>query len=331
MAQDGRLRLVFSVRSRGISLACSACVMWSLAFVVPVLLPDYPASVLSLARYTAFGLVSVLLAWGDREALATLSKADWCEAFRLTLLGNFIYYGCLAQAVHSSGAPLPTLIVGTLPVVIAVASRLLGEETGVHADWRQLLPGLLLISAGIWLVHHSELADSSHSAHGVLVGAALSMLAVASWTLYALRNAAWLRARQNRTAQVWATAQGFASLPIALLGLAAVCAWTAVRSADPVALLGPAPGRFVALTVALGLLTSWLGTILWNRASQLLPTGLVGQLIVVETLSALALASVVRGALPGVLTILGGVLLIAGVVWGVRLQAAAATRAGATT
>jgi drug/metabolite transporter (DMT)-like permease len=329
--QDRSRALVSSVTLRGVGLACLACAMWSLAFVVPTLLPEYPASVLSLARYTAFGLVSVPLAWADREALFTLSGADWWEAFRLTFLGNFIYYGCLAQAVHSSGAPLPTVIVGTLPIVIAVASRLWGQERCSPLGWRQMLPGLLLIGSGIWLVHHSEVAEISHSAHGMLGGATLSMLAVASWTLYALRNAAWLRAQPNRTPRVWATAQGLATLPTAVLGLTAVCAWTVARGAHPVALLGSSPARFFGLIVALGLLTSWVGTILWNAASQLLPTRLLGQLIVFETLSALVLASFVRGPAPGVLPTLGAGLMMAGVILGIRLRPADVSRSGATT
>jgi hypothetical protein len=47
--------------------------------------------------------------------------------------------------------------------------------------------------------------------------------------------------------------------------------------------------------LTLGLCASWLGTLLWNRASSLLPTPLVGQLIVFETLAAFAYAFIWRG------------------------------------
>jgi hypothetical protein len=46
---------------------------------------------------------------------------------------------------------------------------------------------------------------------------------------------------------------------------------------------------------AIGLFASWLGTLCWNEASQRLPTALVGQLIVFETLAALAYALLLRG------------------------------------
>ena len=60
------------------------------------------------------------------------------------------------------------------------------------------------------------------------------------------------------------------------------------------------------------------GTLLWNRASRLLPTALVGQLIVFETLAALAYAFIWRGTLPDRQILFGIALLIAGVLLGVR-------------
>jgi len=82
--------------------------------------------------------------------------------------------------------------------------------------------------------------------------------------------------------------------------------------------LGPQPLRYVGLMLTLGLCASWLGTLLWNRASRLLPTALTGQLIVFETLSAFAYAFIWRGALPGGTALLGIALLVSGVILGVR-------------
>jgi drug/metabolite transporter (DMT)-like permease len=71
--------------------------------------------------------------------------------------------------------------------------------------------------------------------------------------------------------------------------------------------------------LALGLLASWLGTLLWNAAAKRLPTSLSGQLIVFETLSALAYAWLLRGAWPDAVTLVGIGLLIGGVILGVRV------------
>ena len=79
-------------------------------------------------------------------------------------------------------------------------------------------------------------------------------------------------------------------------------------------------GTFYLLMLAIGLFASWLGTHCWNEASQRLPTALVGQLIVFETLSALTYAYLLRGQWPEPLTIVGVVLLLVGVAWAVRIK-----------
>ena len=80
--------------------------------------------------------------------------------------------------------------------------------------------------------------------------------------------------------------------------------------------------------LAIGLFASWLGTLCWNEASQRLPTTLAGQLIVFETLSALAYAFVLRGHAPEALSLLGIGLLIAGVAWALRAKPVALAAEG---
>jgi drug/metabolite transporter (DMT)-like permease len=87
--------------------------------------------------------------------------------------------------------------------------------------------------------------------------------------------------------------------------------------------LGPRPLQFVGLMLAIGLLASWLGTLCWNEASQRLAPALAGQLIVFETLAALAYAFALRGRMPGITTLAGVALLVAGVVWALRAKPAA--------
>ena len=84
--------------------------------------------------------------------------------------------------------------------------------------------------------------------------------------------------------------------------------------------LGPHASRFLALMFTIGLLSSWLGTLCWNEASQRLPTALAGQLIVFETLSALAYAFAISAKWPPWLTVLGIGLLIAGVTLALRIK-----------
>jgi drug/metabolite transporter (DMT)-like permease len=58
----------------------------------------------------------------------------------------------------------------------------------------------------------------------------------------------------------------------------------------------------------------------WDEASQRLPTTLAGRLIVFATLSALAYADALRRQWPEPLTLLAIALLVAGVLWALRVR-----------
>jgi len=298
--------------------------MWGLVFAGPLLLPEYPAAMQSFGRYLAFGLIALPLAWFDRAALRQLTRDDWLEAGKLALIGNIVYYLFLASAIQRAGGPLPTMIIGTLPVVIAITSNLRDAQRDGRLPWAQLVPSLALIAAGIACVNRSEIAalraEPSADLGRYALGGLLAVGAVVCWTWYPLRNADWLRAHGQRNPRTWATAQGVATLPLALLGFMGWWAFVAWRGDVFPMPLGPRPEAFAGLMLAIGLMASWLGTMCWNEASQRLPTTLVGQLIVFETLSALTYAFVLRGRWPEPLSLLGIALLIAGVAWALRAK-----------
>lgn len=308
----------------GTLYALAAGLMWGLVFISPLLLPDYPAALQSVGRYLAFGLIALPLAWMDRAALRQLGRADWLEALKLAAVGNLLYYLCLASAIQLAGAPLPTMIIGTLPVVIAISANLRDARRDGQLPWLMLMPSLALIGVGILCVNQAELATLGKISQGDLAryarGALFAFGAVACWTWYPLRNADWLRHHPNRSPRTWATAQGIATLPLAVGGY--LLLWLVMGARGSVFRMpfGPHPWLFVGLMAAIGLFASWLGTLCWNAASQRLPTALSGQLIVFETLAAMTYAFLLRGRLPGPLTLTGIALLVLGVAWAVRIR-----------
>lgn len=313
----------------GTLFALAAGLMWGLVFVAPLLLPDYPAALLTVGRYLAFGLIALPLALVDRASLRELTRADWLEAAKLSAIGNFLYYLCLAAAIQRAGGPLPTVIIGTLPVVIAISSNLRDHARDGRLPWARLAPSLGLIALGIACVNQVELAALAGQAGAADLrrygeGALLAVVALACWTWYPIRNADWLREHADRSPRAWATAQGLVTLPMSLLALAALLALQALGvpllAADFALPLGPRPWEYLGLMLAVGLFASWAGTLCWNEASQRLPTSLVGQLIVFETLAALAYAFLLRGRPPEAMTLAGIVLLVAGVVWALRIR-----------
>jgi drug/metabolite transporter (DMT)-like permease len=300
----------------GLLFALAAGLMWGLVFVGPLMLPEYPAAVQSFGRYLAFGLIAIPLGFLDRKRLAQLTREDWIEALKLALIGNVLYYLCLASAIQRAGGPLPTMIIGSLPVVIAIASNLGGAgPREKRTPWSRLLPGLLLIGAGIALVNQVELErlrnDTAVDLGRYAIGALLACCAVVCWTWYPLRNSRWLREHPDRHPRGWATAQGLATLPLAVIGYAGV--WllnaTGLGFSEFDMPFGPRPQDFLLLMFAIGLFASWLGTLCWNEASQRLPPSLAGQLIVFETLAALTYAFVLRREWPQA-EVLGGIAFL---------------------
>ncbi|WP_291940511.1 DMT family transporter [Limnohabitans sp.] len=309
----------------GIFFSLAAGMMWGLVFVGPLMLPDYPAALHTFGRYLAFGLIALPMAFVDRAEMRRLSRADWVAALKLAAIGNVLYYLFLASAIQRAGGALPTMIIGPLPVVIAISATLLNHQRDGRFPWLKLAPPLVLILLGIACVNHVEwtalVQNPAADTTRYITGAVLAVGAVVCWTWYPLKNADWLRGHPDRNPRVWATAQGIATLPLALLGYAAFWLW-AITTHDPMPMpLGPRPLEFIGLMMAIGLFASWLGTLCWNAASQRLPTALAGQLIVFETLAALAYAFWLRGQWPEPLTLAGIALLVAGVIGGVRVKA----------
>lgn len=308
----------------GVLAALGAGLLWGMVFVVPIILPEYPGVMLAAGRYTAFGLLALGLAWMDRHALVELSRADWVEAAKLSLIGNILYYATLASAIQLSGAPVPTLIIGTLPVVIAITANLLDRRTEAAVDWSRIALPLAVILAGLAAVQFGPVHPDERGAStawGYFGGLILAVASVACWTWYPIRNSRWLRARPPGLSRAWATAQGLTTLPLALAVGLLYAGWQGLSGdgSGYVWPFGPRPMLFISLMLLTGLAASWLGTLLWNKASHLLPAALVGQLIVFETLAALCYAFIWYQRLPNTFEILGIVLLVGGVLIGVRV------------
>ena len=299
----------------GVLFALVAGAIWGLIFVGPMIIPEYPAALQSVGRYLAFGLICLPLAWHARNRLLTLSKNDWLGALKLAAIGNLLYYFCLSSAIQKIGAPVSSMIIGILPVVVSVFSNIHYSHRDGKFAWKHMFPSLILILIGLGCVNLAELRGSTaeYDIQTYLLGILLAFMAVACWTWYPMRNANWLRINKTKSPVTWATAQGIATLPLAIVGYGLI--WIQLHITEPAFEMpfGPRPWLFISLMSAIGLLCSWLGTLCWNQASQRLPTALVGQLIVFETLAGLTYAFLLRQEDPPFLTIIGVITLMAGV------------------
>ncbi|EPL1116387.1 TPA: DMT family transporter [Citrobacter freundii] len=306
----------------GVLYALLAGLMWGLIFVGPLIVPEYPAVLQSMGRYLALGLIALPIAWLGRVRLRQLGRKDWLTALTLTMMGNLIYYVCLASAIQRTGAPVSTMIIGTLPVVIPVFANLLYSQRDGKLSWWRLSPALVLIGIGLLCVNISELNQGLPDFSGWRYGSgiALALISVVCWAWYALRNARWLRENPEKHPMMWATAQALVTLPVSLLGYIAACLWLNGQTPDFALPFGPRPAVFIGLMIAIAVLCSWVGALCWNVASQKLPTVILGPLIVFETLAGLLYTFILRQEFPPLLTVSGITLLMVGVVIAVRAK-----------
>ena len=306
----------------GVLYALLAGLMWGLIFVGPLIVPEYPAVLQSMGRYLALGLIALPIAWLGRARLRQLVRKDWATALTLTMMGNLIYYVCLASAIQRTGAPVSTMIIGTLPVVIPVFANLLYSQRDGKLSWWRLSPALVLIGIGLLCVNISELNQGLPDFSGWRYGSgiALALVSVVCWAWYALRNARWLRENPDKHPMMWATAQALVTLPVSLVGYIAACLWLNGQTPDFALPFGPRPGVFIGLMIAIAVLCSWVGALCWNVASQKLPTVILGPLIVFETLAGLLYTFILREEFPPLLTVSGIALLMVGVVIAVRAK-----------
>ncbi|EMG9925744.1 DMT family transporter [Citrobacter freundii] len=306
----------------GVLYALLAGLMWGLIFVGPLIIPEYPAVLQSMGRYLALGLIALPIAWLGRVRLRQLGRKDWVTALTLTMMGNLIYYVCLASAIQRTGAPVSTMIIGTLPVVIPVFANLLYSQRDGKLSWWRLSPALVLIGIGLLCVNISELNQGLPDFSGWRYGSgiALALISVVCWAWYALRNARWLRENPDKHPMMWATAQALVTLPVSLFGYIAACLWLSGQTPDFALPFGPRPAVFIGLMIAIAVLCSWVGALCWNVASQKLPTVILGPLIVFETLAGLLYTFILRQEFPPLLTVSGITLLMVGVVIAVRAK-----------
>lgn len=260
---------------KGILAGLAAGALWGLVFVAPRMVPGQGSVDLTAARFVAYGAIAMAVWAWMRRPLPTASQA--LAALAMSILGFTGYYLLLVLAIRDAGTEIPSLIIGTIPIWV----MLLGKPG--HLRWGALVPGLVLTAAGIAIMTFSPHAGEGgvHGPH-YLRGLLLACASLACWTAFALLNSAWLKRHPEVRVTDWANWLGVAA------GAGALVLWAVAGSDFATLRAQPDIGRFVLVGLATGAGSAWLATILWNIASRRLSASLCGQLIVSETLFALA-------------------------------------------
>ncbi len=290
--------------------------LWGLTFVAPRAVQPYSEVDLAVLRYVAFGMISlILMAANRRFRPGKLSMRRILLALWLGLSGYVIYYLFVAFSIRYAGPAVAPLVIGALPVVLAIIGN--WQEKAVR--WRALALPLGLISMGLLTVQGGALMSAGTAAArgDVLLGFMLALGALVVWSSYAMVNARAMRAADAPGALAWTSLQGVGAMVgvVPLILLAPLMGWSRVPE---LGMNNPEFTRLVAWALATGILGSWIAQLMWTIASQRLPLALSAQLIVSETLFALLYGFAFEARWPAITEWTGGALLIGGVLLGVH-------------
>ncbi|NEC93521.1 hypothetical protein, partial [Streptomyces sp. SID12501] len=129
----------------------------------------------------------------------------WRTAAVFSVTGHLGYYALLVQAIRWAGAPIATVIIGLLPVSIALTGNWVRREL----PFARLVLPLALIVCGLTLVYVVELEWQSvvqgRSGADWALGIAAAVGALVLWTSYAVRNAQFLREHPHVSSTTWST------------------------------------------------------------------------------------------------------------------------------
>lgn len=307
-----------SGRLAGVACGLGAGALWGLVFLAPKAAPEVSPMLMSAGRYLAYGLIAaVMLAPRWSRVRGALDAASWRGLVWLSLAGNIVYYLFLVVSVHLAGVAASALIVGMVPIAVAVWGLRDPDAPPLSRSAPPILLAAIAVALIGWEAFHGQGAHGgSGSASGAdlrqtLVGLACAFAALVSWSIYAIGNSRWMARLPHVSAHDWSLLTGVVTGGLALLlVIPAVLIGLPANTDDWM--------RLVGVSLGVAVVASILGNALWNQASRLLPLSMLGQMIVFETLFAFLYGFLWEGRGPTALEIIAIVLMIVSVVWCVR-------------
>ncbi len=309
-----------SQRLWGVASGAAAGALWGLVFLAPKLAPEASPLMLTAGRYVAYGLIAVLLIaprW--RRVTAALDGKAWRALAWLSLAGNIVYFAFLVVSIHFAGVGASALIVGMVPVVVA----LWGLKDRDSPPLSRVAPPIAVAALAVGLIGWESLSQGGGAGHdGVqtLIGLACALAALLSWSAFAVGNSRWMGRLPEISPHDWSLLTGVVTGGFALLLAIPAVLTMGVWSSEGWL-------RFIGVSFTVAVFASIIGNAFWNQASRLLPLTMLGQMIVAETLFAFLYGFLWEGRGPTVVEIVAMILMVVSVVWCVRAHRPAAIAA----
>jgi drug/metabolite transporter (DMT)-like permease len=301
----------------GVGAALLACALWALAFVSPLMVEPYSAFDLAALRYALVLAIALAVLSLKRDFRFTvIPQIDWALALGLGFIGYVGYFFCVAGAVIYAGPVMPPLIIGCLPVVLAVV----GNTRDRTLPWTCLMIPLSMIASGLACVNLEAIgrARSAGTSDDFLLGVGLAVGALTLWVWYAVANTEVLRRRRGLGSAVWAamTGIGMGASMLALVPFGLVNGWSRIPTVGILAV----PALWLVLwALVLALLSSLFATWAWSYATRRLPVAALGSLTVSEAVFGLIFGLALHRRWPSTVELIGAALLVGGTTYAMTL------------
>ncbi|PKA44206.1 EamA/RhaT family transporter [Rhizobium sullae] len=288
----------------GVLCGLATCALWGLTFVVPRAIAPFNTMDLTIARYGLFAVASVVLMVNPRFRPRNIKPRLAVTALLLGGVGYVGYFVSVAYAVRLVGAAIPPLVIGTMPVILAIIANFRDRSVA----WQMLALPLLLIAAGIGWVNVSIFsATPSGDEAAIILGIGSTLIGLALWVIYGLASTAAMQSPEAPDILQWTGLQGIG----AGIGSLVLIPFTSIGTG--IVFTGAELLRFILWSLIMGLAGAWLATLLWMIASKRLPLALAAQLIVAETIFGLIFGFLFEQRLPTLAEAGGSILQLAGV------------------
>lgn len=303
----------------GLILGISACFIWGLIFLIPDQLTGFSPIEVSLGRYFFYGLISFFLIACKRcQILRKYPLKIWLSALKFALFANIVYYTALVLGVRYANSSVTALILGMSPITIAIYGNIKQKVI----SFRSLILPCFFITIGLVFVNLNAFDEHSDILYfgEYLLGLMFAFTALIAWTWFAVANAKILKDHSEISSSDWVTMLGAATFVWVLVIAVLFCLFGGkYTELSKYTNFSTELSRFVIGSSILGILCSWVGSYLWNRASTSLPVSILGQLIIFETIFGLIFVHFFERNVPSVTSLIGMAMMLFGIVTSVNI------------
>jgi drug/metabolite transporter (DMT)-like permease len=306
--------------AKWIAFAIGACFVWGLIFVIPQFLEGFSAIEVAIGRYLFYGMISLLIFCGIRlKGGGRFPLSIWFKASYYSLVCTVGYYTFVVLGLRYADPAICTLVLGISPITITFYGNWKERE----CSFKSLILPSLLILFGLVITNTPQLMEST-SPTSYLLGLCCCFWALLGWSWYAVANARFLKDHPEIAPSDWSTLIGVATLCwVGMLSLFLVFISEEQFNFEKYTTLDANLHRFLGGCAVLGLLCSWVGGFLWNRATVNLPVSLAGQLMVFETIFGLLFVYLADQEFPPIYECVGISFFLVAIFYGIRASLSA--------